>query len=156
MLNFMRFIHLLSVAVWIGALVFFSFFAAPSLFRVLSREAAGEAVGSIFPKYWMIGYAGGVLGLSSLLVISFLEKSFPALRIALLVLMTALTFYNGLSVAPRAREAKLRVRIVQDEPAKEAITVEFKRLHRVSSVLNAAVIIMGVAFIFFMSRSLRL
>ena len=51
-----KFFHLMSLVVWIGSIIFFSFFGAPSIFKVLDRGLAGDVVGSIFPKYWMIGY----------------------------------------------------------------------------------------------------
>ena len=44
----LRFIYLLSIALWIGGMTFFSFMAAPSIFKVLSREEAGQVVSDIF------------------------------------------------------------------------------------------------------------
>ncbi len=156
MLNAMRFVLLLSLAVWVGALIFFTFFAAPSIFKVLPRELAGEVVGDMFPKYWMIGYVAGLLSLSSLLAISFIEKGFPAARVILLTVMTGVTFYSGLVVAPKAHEMRIEVRAAKETVEKEAIEKDFKRMHAISAALNMAVIVSGVIVIYLMSRSLRL
>jgi uncharacterized membrane protein len=74
MLNIFRFVLLLSVVVWVGGLIFFTFFVAPSIFKVLPRELAGELVSNIFPKYWALGYVAGLLSLASLLAISRVEE----------------------------------------------------------------------------------
>ena len=51
-----KFIYILSVCFWIGSIFFFSFFAAPSIFKVLPRETAGNVVSDIFPKYYLVAY----------------------------------------------------------------------------------------------------
>ena len=55
MVTLIHFIHLLSLVMWMGSIIFFSFFAAPAVFRLLDRKQAGEVVGAIFPKYYGLG-----------------------------------------------------------------------------------------------------
>ena len=45
MINIIRFIHLMSLIVWLGGMVFFSFIVAPSIFQALPTETAGDVVG---------------------------------------------------------------------------------------------------------------
>ena len=59
----LRFIYLLSIALWIGGIAFFSFMAAPSIFHVLPREEAGKVVADIFPKYYWQGIICGAIAL---------------------------------------------------------------------------------------------
>lgn len=156
MLNAFRFILLLSVVIWVGSLIFFTAFAAPSIFKALPREMAGEVVSRIFPKYWAIGYVAGILSLASLLAISFIEKGFPVVRVLLLALMTTLTFYSGLVITPQAQAVKAQMKVVE-EPAKvEALRNDFRQIHMKSYALNVLVIVAGVAFVFFTSRNMRL
>ena len=57
----LRYLHLLALVIWIGGVVFFSFFTAPALFSALPREMAGRATAAIFPRYYMMGgICGGV------------------------------------------------------------------------------------------------
>ncbi|HLC18716.1 MAG TPA: DUF4149 domain-containing protein [Thermodesulfobacteriota bacterium] len=151
-----RFIHLLSIVLWVGSLVFFSFFAAPSIFKVLPREAAGDVVGDIFPKYWAVGYVSSVLALATLVMISLMEKNFPAVRVLILSVMTAVTFYSGLSVGTKARAIKAEMRAAEETSAKEELGKGFKKVHAISSALNVVIIVLGVALVFFTSRSMRL
>lgn len=147
-----RFIHLLSLVLWIGGMAFFSLIAAPAIFKVLPRETAGDVVGEIFPKYWILGYAGSVTALTTLLLSSFYEKAYAWASITLLVLMTCLSFYTGIVVGNKAREVKAQIRNAsgqsQNEAQKEELAKRFKSLHRQSAILNGAIILLGVAVIF--------
>ena len=48
--HLLQFLELLAFALWLGAVVFFSFFVAPTLFRKLGPETAGQAVRAVFPN----------------------------------------------------------------------------------------------------------
>lgn len=156
MLNALKFVLLLSVVVWLGAIIFFTLFVTPSVFKVLPRELAGDLVAHIFPKYWAIGYVAGVLSLASLIGICFVEKGFPAARLLLLALMTSLTFYSGLVIMPEAQAVKAQIRVVE-EPAKvQELRKEFRRIHMRSYAINIVVMVSGVAFVLLASRNMRL
>lgn len=60
MTTLIQFFYLLSLVVWIGSIIFFSFFTAPAVFKTLEREQAGELIGIIFPRYYKVGYVCGV------------------------------------------------------------------------------------------------
>ena len=94
MIHIIRFIHLSSLVVWIGSIVFFSFIAAPCIFKALPRETAGDVVGEIFPKYWLVGYICSIAALLTLAYMSAYEKSVPVIKISLLVLMTLIPTCN--------------------------------------------------------------
>lgn len=49
-----------SLGVWLGAMAFFSFVAAPRVFAVLDQDA-GDVVNDIFPRYYVIGTGLGVI-----------------------------------------------------------------------------------------------
>lgn len=154
MYNALRFVHLLSVTVWVGMLVFFTLFATPALFKYLPRETAGDVVGVLFPRYWAVGYAAAFLSLSTLLVLSYIGKTLPAARLALIVFMAALTLYSGLVVSARARTVKGLVREAPEGEAKDGLKKEFASLHAKSAAMNLAVLISGVALIFLISREM--
>ncbi|HBG46991.1 MAG TPA: DUF4149 domain-containing protein [Deltaproteobacteria bacterium] len=156
MLNALRFVMLMSTVVWVGMIIFFSMVVTPVIFKTLPRATAGELVGNLFPRYWAIGYVAGILSLSSLLAISFVEKGFPAARILILALMTALTFYSGLVISPQAKAVKAQMAVVEDPAKAEELKAEFGRIHKKSFALNIVVLLAGVVFIFFIARNMRL
>ena len=101
-----NFIYLLSLVCWIGSIIFFSFFVAPVVFKILEREKAGEVVGIIFPRYYMIGYVSGVLVLMALLL------NGPAgLKWCAWGVMMVGTAYAGLVVNPKPKFLKNNCKI---------------------------------------------
>jgi len=156
MLIFLRFIHLVSLVVWIGGIIFFSFIAAPSIFKILPRETAGDVVGEIFPKYWVISYICSITALATIMIVSSHERTYAWVRIGLLVLMTGLAFYSGLIVGSKARKVKAEIRTTQDPSKKEGLKSQFKILHRNSAILNGIILILGVMLIFLTATSLKI
>ena len=137
-----HFIHLLSLVVWMGSIIFFSFFAAPAVFRVLDRQQAGEVVGAIFPKYYAIGYICCVLAAATLILSPRGAEGPPLIFLAV---MAACTFYAGLIINPQARALKQQMK---DQPEnREAIEPQFRSLHGWSVRLNAAVLIFGLGLL---------
>lgn len=151
MQTFLSFIHLLSLVVWIGSIVFFSFVAAPGIFKTLEREKAGELVGVIFPKYYFIGYLCGALALITLLAGS---GKADLLKLVLLILMLGCTLVAGLAIGPPAR--KLKVKMKAEPENREALQKKFKSLHSVSVQLNASVLLMGLVLLWFTAKGLDL
>ncbi len=142
MVILIHFIHLLSLVMWMGSIIFFSFFAAPAVFRVLDRQQAGEVVGAIFPKYYALGYICSVLAAATLMLSPEGMKGPPLIFITV---MAACTFYAGLVINPQARELKLKM---QDQPEnREALEPRFRSLHGWSVRLNATVLIFGLGLL---------
>src|SRR5580692_11768647 len=50
-----KWLYLLTLAVWIGSIVFFSFAVAPTVFKTLKPEDAAALIRRIFSKYYLIG-----------------------------------------------------------------------------------------------------
>lgn len=144
----LRFLHLLSLVVWLGGMIFLVVIGAPSIFKVLPRESAGDVLGDIFPKYWIMGYICGGTSLATIILLSFKERLYPWGKIGLLVLMTAMTLYLGLAVASKAREIRLQIRTVEDITQKETLKKEFKQLHMKSVGLNIVILICGLIVLF--------
>ena len=151
-----RFIHLLSLVVWVGGMIFFSFIAAPSIFKVLPRETAGDVVGDIFPKYWAVGYVCSITALITVIALSVQGRAYPWARIILLFVMSGLTFYSGLVVGAKARDVKAQIRTIEDPAQKEALRLQFKAAHFRSTILNAIILLLGVVVIFLTAYQLKI
>jgi hypothetical protein len=133
-----NFIYLLSLVCWIGSIIFFSFFVAPVVFSTLEREKAGEVVGNIFPRYYMIGYVSGVLVLMALLL------NGPAgLKWCAWGIMVVGAACAGLVVNPKAKTLKGQLKD-SPEAEKPALEARFRTLHSLSVKLNAAVLFAGL------------
>jgi uncharacterized membrane protein len=142
MVTLIHFIHLLSLVMWLGSIIFFSFFAAPAVFRLLDRQKAGEVVGAIFPKYYGIGYICSVLAAATLMLS---PRGMEGPPLIFLTVMAACTFYAGLVINPQARV--LKQQMLEQPGKREALEPQFKSLHGWSVRLNATVLIFGLGLL---------
>ncbi len=153
-INIARFLHLFSLVAWQGSLIFFTFFAAPAIFKTLSKEKAGDVVGRIFPRYWAMGYLCSAVSLITLIYLSYMGEIFLKKRLTLLVVMTIITFYSGLSVGKKARAIKAEMRMAEAGGGREDLRKRFKKIHAISAILNFVVFILGVFLVYFTSMDL--
>ncbi|TDI88793.1 MAG: DUF4149 domain-containing protein [Candidatus Dadabacteria bacterium] len=149
----LKFLYSLSLTFWIGSIFFFSMFAAPSIFKVLSREQAGNVVSDIFPKYYLVSYACGAVALISSIILIYIGNHFSHLtniiKLTALVVMIGLAVYAGEIVTPETHKVRTEMRSVQENSHQyQEIRKEFGRLHRKSAILNSAIFIFGVALVF--------
>ena len=144
----LRTVHLLALGVWVGSVVFFSFFTAPTLFGVLPRDLAGRAVSAIFPRYYALGAVCGALALLSGLILGLRQPAFGRLlacEIVLLGLMTGIVVYAGRVVLPHAAQARLALPALEGAPGYDDAKARFDALHRRSVLLNGTVLLLGIA-----------
>ena len=148
-----KFIYGLSVSFWIGSIFFFSFFAAPGIFKVLPKETAGNVVSEIFPKYYLVAYiCGGAAVLTTIMLrIFYVHKPgiMFGLKLGVLLAMLAPALYAGQVLRPKAVEARAEMRSLSEEsPNYPAIHDKFSKLHTRSVIINSAVLLFGIAILF--------
>jgi len=149
-----RLLHVLALIVWIGEIVFLSFIAAPAAFRLLPREHAGTFVGSVFPTYYIVGCACGLVLLATSLLLRRTATARRAWTMQSLLAgaMLVVNVYAASSVQPRA--AALRTQL-QSEPAAPGVRDEFDQLHRLAVWLNAGVLLAGLGATGIAAASMR-
>src|SRR5262249_18666415 len=116
----MRQLTLTAVAVWLGAMGFFAFIAAPAAFGALDRDAAGRFVSAVFPRYYGVGLALGLVACFGLGV-RWMGGAWRGLDwtvAGLVLLMLALTLYAGAVVVPAAPPAREAARAGHGGPAR--------------------------------------
>ncbi len=151
--TFLRFLNLVSISFWLGSIFFFSFFAAPSIFKILPKHLAGDVVADIFPKYYLVAYVCGTIFLVTLLLMlaNGYESARPEnyIKLALAILLIVLSLYSGWILRDQISEVKMQIRSLPPE-SKEYIAAEnrFKALHGRSMLINAAVFICGIVIVF--------
>ncbi len=150
------YVHLLTLVVWFGGMIFFSFIAAPSIFSILPKETAGDVVGDIFPKYFLIGYISSLLLLGTLLWLGRGQLKAVIAPLLIIAVMTCLTFYSGLIIGSKARSIKQEIRQTSEETKKEVLRKAFKKIHGVSMMLNASAIILSLIYLAFLPKIFHL
>jgi len=153
----LEFVYLVAIAVWLGSLVFFSFFVAPTLFRTLEPRLAGDAVSAIFPLYSRLGVACGALAAVSAIALARKreEEGIGGRRFVavLLALMLVLTIYAGEAIAPRAAELRAAMNAPDLDAAMATARREaFMAVHRRSVAVNGTVLLLAAALLFASAR----
>lgn len=144
---FFSFFFLLSLAIWVGSIVFFSAVVAPNVFTTLGKHAAGDFLSQIFPHYYYVGLGCGVVGLASLIFLFLLDSGNRVRRIFQMVvisLMLLFTLYASTILESEIHEVAQRRDSLLGRIAQEA-EQRFQKLHGRSVALNVAVLGLGVA-----------
>jgi uncharacterized membrane protein YhhN len=151
-MSFLRFFMLLSLVVWIGGIVFFSFMA-PTAFHVLpTRLLAGTLVGNLLTKLHWIAIVSGIVYLLSSMAYSRLTDGTAhvfALRHVLICLMLALTLVSQFWITPRM--VTLRAQVATFDTADtlhQPARVQFDALHAWSTRAEITVLLLGLVAIY--------
>ncbi len=124
------------VAAWLGIMGFFSFVAAPVLFRTLERSAAGDAAAAVLPGYYAVGLA--LCGGAFVALIVRLGRREPrwlgnVVSAAITAGMIVMLFWSLTVIVPTANAA----RRARDDG-------RFVAAHRRAVILNLATMLGGI------------
>jgi len=141
LLFLLKSLYLYSLSLWAGSLFFFTAVAAPIAFKVLPKEEAGRYTGSVFPKYFFMGYIFGPIAFVSFFLLTKNSQStISLLNLAILFLMNLLNFANGLFIVPRAGALKGEYYRTKEKETYD----RFLKLHAVSMALNALTLLLAL------------
>ncbi len=151
-MSFLRFLMLLSLVVWLGGLIFFSFVVAPTLFSVLpTRHLAGSVVSrSLGALHWM-GLVSGVVFLISSMTHARLAigSAHPlAARHILLYIMLALTLISQFGISPKMASLRASMGEIDSVPPTDPARVQFNALHVWSTRLEGGVFLLGLVVVY--------
>lgn len=157
-MSLLRLLMLLSLIVWLGGLIFFSFVVAPTVFSVLpTRHLAGSVVTrSLSALHWM-GIVSGVVFLLSSMLYSRLNTGSPhvfATRHVLVFLMLALTLTSQFGVSPRMAALRAQMGEIDSVAVTDPVRVQFNALHAWSTRLEGGVFLLGLVVTYLTASSL--
>ena len=153
MTQWVKWLYVLTLAVWIGSIVFFSFAVAPTVFKTLKPEDAAALIRRIFSKYYLIGIVCSAVGIVSVGLL-LADRSFgkwPAiLTLLLLAGMGGTDLWLRQGVMPHMnhlRDQRAAVESSGKQPDEE-LEREWKGLHRLSVQMNGVVLLCGLVLVF--------
>jgi Domain of unknown function (DUF4149) len=153
MATVLRSIEFLCLGLWLGSDAFLSFVVAPGAFMILgNRDAAGLLVGYALARLHFVGIFLGALFLVARLLRTRDFASFTTAAALCVVLMIVLTAASQFTVSNRMEDLKKQMVSVQNTPESDPRRVEFNRLHHRSVVYEGAVLLLGFAAMFLLSR----
>ena len=148
---------LLSLIVWLGALIFFPVVAQTAFSVLPTRHLAGSVVGrSLGILHWM-GMISGAVFLASSLIYSRLSAGTPhgfATRNVLICLMLVLTLVSQFGIIPRMGTLRASIGEIDSVTADNPARLQFDALHRWSTRVEGGVLLLGLVVAYLTSRSL--
>src|SRR5579864_3909061 len=144
-MSFLRYLMLLSLAFWLGGLIFFAFVVAPAAFSVLpTRHLAGNVVTrSITGLHW-IGIVAAMVYLSSSVLYTRMMSGrlgVLAARNVIIVLMLALTLISQFGIIPRMDRLRDSISEIDSVPPDNPARVQFDALHGWSTRVEGGVLL---------------
>ena len=136
-------LHFIALGLWIGGLAVIAAVVAPTAFRVAPRETAGLLVGDSLRAFGRLELVFGAVALFTALICQFVGVWGPKVRwprLLALVAMAALSLAYTQSVYPRMAEIRSDAQAGRAEAK-----AEFDRLHRTSTRLVGANLLLGLA-----------
>ncbi|HVM62801.1 MAG TPA: DUF4149 domain-containing protein [Verrucomicrobiae bacterium] len=153
MTQWLKWLYLVTLAVWIGSIVFFSFAVAPTVFKTLKPEDAAAVIRRVFSKYYLIGIVCAAVGIVCVGLL-LADRSFgkwPAiLSLLLLAAMGGTDLWLRQGVMPHMNHLRDQRAALESsgKPPDEDLESEWKALHRLSVQMNAVVLLCGLALVF--------
>jgi hypothetical protein len=160
-------VHLLSLALWAGGALFFSYLTTPRIFAYLrdqlpadpppglqgltdemGRRLAGNTVGAIFPTYFVSQIIAGVLAVASGFVLAKAGQRLEKIRWGLAIAALAIVSLHAATVYPRSvrvLDAHYAAQAAGDEPKAISLRKTFGMWHGISQMLNLVTICLVVA-----------
>jgi hypothetical protein len=156
-MTFLRFIMLLALAVWIGALIFFPVVAQISFTVLPSPHLAGLVVrNSLINLHWM-GFLAGIMFLTGSLIynrVTIGRFRVPALSHILAIIMVALTAISQFQIIPRMDALRISAGEIAVLSASNPIRAQFDSLHVWSTRIETAVLLLGLMVLYSVARRL--
>ena len=154
----LRYLMLLSLIVWLGGLIFFSFVVAPTVFSVLpTRHLAGSVVSRSLSALHWIGIASGIVFLTTSILYSRLhvgsEQPFASRHI-LLYIMLGLTLISQFGISPKMATLRASLPETNSVAATDPVRVQFNALHAWSTRLEGGVLLLGLIAVYLTAQQL--
>ncbi len=132
------------LALWVGGISIFTFLITPVIFQSFGRGTAGEIVGKLFPYYFPYNLVLSGLALIVFLLFVGIQGKVQN-KIIMLLLITAflINLFVTFKLYPDIKGVKQQIATFETQSDESAIRNKFRKLHRVSAILNIFLLIDG-------------
>ena len=157
-MTFVRFLMLLALIIWLGALIFFPVVAQTSFTKLPSAHLAGLVVrGTLLTLHKMAFISGAIFLLSSLLYNRATQGSARALSLshALILTMLTLTAISQFHIIPKMDAMLAAVGEISILPADSPVRQQWDSLHNWSTNLEGTVLILGLIVLYLTARRFK-
>jgi hypothetical protein len=151
--SILKFLRALALGAWIGAIIYFAAVVTQGAFSVLpSQDEAGLLVGFTLGGLHLMGLIAAAIFILASVALTKSLKAFVEPAVIGVILMAVLTIASQGYVIPRMNVLRSQMVSIQATPGNDPRRAEFDRLHRISVDLEGAVLLLGLAALFFTTR----
>jgi Domain of unknown function (DUF4149) len=149
----LRFLRILALGGWIGAIVFFAAVVTEGAFSVLpTQDEAGLLVGYTLGGLHLMGLIAAMVFIVASVAIEKTLRAFIEPAVIGVILMAVLTIASNDYVIPRMNMLRAQMVSIQVKPGNDPRRVEFDKLHGASVDLEVGVLLIGSAALFLAVR----
>ncbi|HXX45409.1 MAG TPA: DUF4149 domain-containing protein [Candidatus Acidoferrales bacterium] len=149
MIHFLRFLRVLALAAWVGAIVYFAAVVTQGAFAVLpSRDEAGLLVGFTLGGLHLMGVIAAAVFVSASVALTKSLRAFIEPAVLGVILMAALTIVSQSYVIPKMAVLRGQMGSVDATLASDPRRAEFDKLHSVSVDIEGGVLLIGLAALY--------
>ena len=142
------------LALWVGGIFIFTFLVTPIIFQSFGRDTAGEIVGKLFPYYFLYNLILSVLSVTIFLFfIGIRGKIENKITIILLTAALLINVFITFKLYPNIKSVKQQVTTFKSQSDESPMRNKFRKLHRVSALLNIILLIDGTALLIYNNSS---
>ena len=145
----LRFLRVLALGAWVGAIVYFAAVVTQGAFAVLpSRDEAGLLVGFTLGGLHLMGVIAAAVFVAASVALTKSLRAFVEPAVLGVILMAALTIASQDYVIPKMAALRSQMGSVDATLASDPRRAEFDRLHRISVDIEGGVLIIGLISLF--------
>ena len=156
-MSLLRFFMLLSMVIWVGGIIFFSFVVAPALFSVLpTRHLSGLVVTRALGSLHWIGIGCGCIFLICSIFLAYHASGSVqagAARNLLVFAMMVATLVSQVVVSPKMAALRAEMGEIDKIPLADPRRIAFNQLHQWSTRLEVIVLLLGLAALYVIART---
>jgi len=149
----LKFVRVLALGAWVGAIVYFAAVVTQGAFAVLSsRDEAGLLVGFTLGGLHLMGVIAAAVFVAASVALTKSLRAFAEPALLGVILMAALTIASQDYVIPKMTVLRGQMGSVDTTFTSDARRAEFDRLHRISVDIEGGVLIIGLISVFLAVR----
>ena len=149
MIGTLRFVRVLALGAWIGAIVYFAAVVTQGAFAVLpSRDEAGLLVRFTLGGLHVMGLIAAAIFVVASIALHKSLRAFIELAVLGVILMAALTIVSQNYVIPEMAVLRGQMGSVDATPSNDPRRAEFDKLHGVSVDIESGVLLIGLVSLY--------
>lgn len=153
MIRMLKFVKVLALGTWIGAIIYFAAVVTQGAFAVLpNRDQAGLLVGFTLGGLHLMGLIAALIFMAASVVIGKSLRTFIDPAVLLVILMAGFTIASQDYVIPRMNSLRAQMGSIEATPASDPRRAQFDRLHTASVDIEGGVLVAGLIALFLAMR----